>query len=175
MKTKTTLLATILLISTTIWAKPTPEEGKTIFSSRCAGCHNVNKVLTGPALSGVDQRRSIEWIVNFVHSSQTMVKKGDKDAVALFEKFNRIPMPDHTDLTEDNIKSVVEYIKNESGGAAKQAVAVTDVEKPSVPLSSFLSPGIILTFVGLLALLLTTVLFALRVKSLEREMIKKKA
>ena len=31
------------------------KEGKTIFSTRCAGCHNVNKTLTGPALAGVDQ------------------------------------------------------------------------------------------------------------------------
>ena len=175
MNTKTTLLAAILFISSTIWAKPTPEEGKTIFSTRCAGCHNVNKTLTGPALAGVDQRRSIEWIVNFVHSSQSMVKSGDKQALALFEQFNRIPMPDHPDLTEDNIKSIVEYIKSESGGAAKQAVAVTEVESPSAPLSSFLSPGLILTFVGLMALLLTTILFAMRVKALERETFKKKA
>jgi cytochrome c551/c552 len=175
MKTKTILLAAILFISSTIWAKPTPEEGKTIFSTRCAGCHNVNKTLTGPALAGIDQRRSIEWIVNFVHSSQSMVKSGDKEAVALFEQFNRIPMPDHPDLTEDNIKSIVEYIKSESGGAAKQAVAVTEVENPSAPLSSILSPGLILTFVGLMALLVTTILFAMRVKALERETFKKKA
>lgn len=174
MRTKTTLLAAILLISSTIWAKPTPEEGKTIFSTRCAGCHNVNKVLTGPALAGVDQRHTIEWIVNFVHSSQTVVKSGDKAAVALFEKFNRIPMPDHPDLTDDNIKSIVEYIKSESAGAAKQAVAVKVVDKPSESLSSFFSPGIILTFVVLFALLVTTILFAVRVKSLEREILKKK-
>jgi cytochrome c551/c552 len=170
MKTKTFLLATILLISTAIWATPTPEEGKTIFSTRCAGCHNVNKVLTGPALAGVDQRRSTQWIINFVHSSQSMVKKGDKDAVALFEQFNRIPMPDHPDLTDDHIKSIIEYIKNESGGAAKQAVAVTKTEKTSLSLTSILTPGFILTFTGLIALLITTILFAVRVKALEREL-----
>jgi cytochrome c551/c552 len=108
MRTKATLLLAILLISFISWANPTPEKGKAIFTTRCAGCHNVNKTLTGPLLAGVDQRRSIEWIIDFVHSSQTMVKSGDKNAVALFEQFNRIPMPDHPDLTDDHIKSIVE-------------------------------------------------------------------
>jgi len=52
------------------YADPPVNEGKVIFNSRCASCHNVNKILTGPALAGVDQRYSIDWIVNFVHSSQ---------------------------------------------------------------------------------------------------------
>jgi len=100
------LLTTLFAIwaITIVYANPPEEEGKTIFTSRCAACHNVNKVLTGPALAGVDQRRSIEWIVKFVKSSQGLVKSGDKDAVALFQKFNRIAMPDHPDLTADNIK-----------------------------------------------------------------------
>src|SRR5688572_6757319 len=72
-----------------------PKDGKLIFNSRCAACHNVNQVLTGPALAGVHDRRSMDWIIKFVRSSQAMVKNGDKDAVAIYEKFNKIPMPDH--------------------------------------------------------------------------------
>lgn len=105
----------ILFFNAGVNANPDlPIEGKSIFMSRCAGCHNVKKPLTGPALAGIDERRSMDWIINFVHSSQSMVKKGDKDAVAIFEKFNRIPMPDHADLTSDHIKSIVEFIKSES-------------------------------------------------------------
>ena len=110
-----------LALSVAAAAAPPTEEGRTIFTSRCAGCHNINKVLTGPALAGVDKRRSIDWIINFVHSSQTVIKKGDKDAVALFEKFNRIPMPDHADLTPDNIKSIVAYIQSEAGNTTDKA------------------------------------------------------
>lgn len=175
MRTKAILLATIIFFSLTTFANPTPEEGKTIFSTRCAGCHNMNKDLVGPALAGLDQRRSMEWIIGFIQSSQTMVKSGDKDAVAVFEKFNRIPMPDHPDLTDDNIKSIVEYIKAESGGAAKIAVANTETDKPSITLSSYLTPGIIVTFSLLIVLLMTTIFIAVKVKSLEREMIRRKS
>ena len=114
MKAKVILSAIVLFTAFHVFATPPVEEGKTIFSARCAGCHNVNKVVTGPALAGIDERRSIDWIVKFVHSSQTLVKSGDKDAVALFDKFNKIPMPDHTDLTPDKIRSIVEYIKSET-------------------------------------------------------------
>src|SRR6476660_9843167 len=109
---KIRLILFTLLLSATALAAPPAEEGRAIFTARCAGCHNVNKILTGPALAGVDQRHSIDWIINFVHSSQTVIKSGDKTAVALFEKFNRIQMPDHPDLTEKNIRDVVEFIKS---------------------------------------------------------------
>ena len=114
-------LAAILLITTlSTIAAPPAEEGKAIFTSRCTGCHNVNKMVVGPALAGVDQRRPIDWIVNFVHSSQKVVKSGDPYAVSLFNKFNKIQMPDHPDLTSDNIKSIVEYIKVEAKASAEK-------------------------------------------------------
>src|SRR5690349_11876423 len=112
MRIKLLLLGIVLFsVITKMYADPI-EDGKTIFMSRCAACHNVNKQLTGPALAGVDQRRSIDWIIQFVHSSQKLVKGGDKAAVELFQRFNGITMPDHTDLTEENIKSIVEYVKS---------------------------------------------------------------
>lgn len=109
-------------------------DGKTIFMARCAACHNVNKQLTGPALAGVDSRRSIDWIINFVHSSQTLVKQGDTTAVSLFSKFNKVVMPDHPDLTEKDIKNIVEYVKAESKNVTtapfNKPVSMKPVYKP---------------------------------------------
>jgi cytochrome c551/c552 len=165
-----TLLVVIALVSAfTVKAYAPPvEEGKSIFMSRCASCHNVNKVLTGPALAGVHERRSIDWIISFVNSSQTLVKAGDKDAVAMFEKFNRIPMPDHKDLSADNIKNIVEFIKAESKLTATNApFATPPVKRPDfVPISISKQPW---QFAGLLAsvlLLIATLLFAVKVRSL---------
>ena len=33
-------------------------EGKQVFNSKCTACHNVNKRLIGPAMSGIYERRS---------------------------------------------------------------------------------------------------------------------
>ncbi len=163
------VLISFLAISTHAIADPT-DPGKSIFTVRCAGCHNVNKVLTGPALAGVHERRSIDWIVNFVHSSQTMVKKGDKDAVALFEKFNKIPMPDHPDLTEDNIKSIVEFIKSE---AKPVEVNNAPFAKPAIKPSnlqplSFNDYGFFGIFLFAVILLIVTLLFAVKVEGIQR-------
>jgi cytochrome c2 len=114
MKVKQTLLAGLICL-VTISAHADPLEiGKTIFTTRCAACHNVNKVIIGPALAGVDKRRSIAWILKFVNSSQSMVKSGDKDALALFEKFTKVVMPDHPDLKAADIESIVAYINSET-------------------------------------------------------------
>jgi cytochrome c551/c552 len=171
MKRKITQLALVLFISSQIMAAPPVEEGKAIFSARCAACHNVNKVITGPALAGVDQRRSIDWIINFVHSSQTVIKKGDKDAVALFEKFNKIPMPDHPDLTTDHIKSILEFIKAEaSTGSEKAPFNKPGKLRPVYTPLSITNYGFFIGYLAVVTLLIIGLLIAVKVKSMERNM-----
>ena len=169
MKLKIFLSALLLSMVISSAAAPPSEEGKLIFSTRCGNCHNVNKMVVGPALAGVDQRHSIDWIVKFVQSSQTMIKSGDKDAEALFTKFNKIPMPDHPDLTADHIKSVVEYIKTQASTAIDKA----PFERPSklrpayvpVSLSNY---GFFLGLLTGIALLIASLLLFVRVKEYER-------
>jgi cytochrome c551/c552 len=163
MRTQFFAIFIALFSSVSALAVPPAEEGKAIFAARCASCHNVNKTLTGPALAGLSERRSIDWIVKFVQSSQALVKSGDKDAVAVFEKFNKIPMPDHTDLT-------VEYIKTESKATNEQAPFV----KPSKlqPAYTPLSLDDYEFFIGYLAvigLLIAVLVFAVQLKQYDRE------
>src|SRR3982751_5916259 len=103
-----------------------PEKGKTIFTTRCTSCHNVNAQIVGPALANVEQRQTTDWIINFVHSPKTMIQKNDKDAVALYNQFNQVVMPDHSDLSANDIKNVITYIKSET----KAATAETPFVKP---------------------------------------------
>lgn len=175
MKLKFALLTALFLTATVLHAAPPVEEGKSIFQARCAACHNVNKTLTGPALAGVDQRRSMDWIVDFVHSSQTMVKAGDKDAVALFNQFNKIPMPDHKDLSETQIKNVVEYIKTEAGAAKKE----TTEKKPEVATKTYLpitfkNYGYMISIFGAFALLIGVIIFAVRVNQYKKAYFRQK-
>ncbi len=166
MKTKIKLTAVILFITLASFAAPPTEEGKSIFTTRCASCHNVNKMVVGPALAGVHERRSIDWIVKFVHSSQSVIKSGDPDAVALFNKFNKIPMPDHRDLSEDNIKSIVEYIKTEEK-AAQEVVQVKEEKQNTDYLAMILNnKAMLFCSVALLAVLVISLLLIIRVKQL---------
>lgn len=95
--------------------------GEQKFTTVCAACHTIGSGrLVGPDLSGVTDRRSEEWLLKFIKSSQTMVKSGDADAAAIFAEFNNIMMPDNN-FTDDEIKAVIAYIKSKSGGAATAA------------------------------------------------------
>ena len=113
MKLKTFLSAFAITIAISGFATPPNEPGKTIFATRCGSCHNINKSIVGPALAGIEQRRSMDWIIKFVQSSQSMIKGGDKDAGAMFAKY-KIVMPDHADLQAADIKNIVDYIKSQA-------------------------------------------------------------
>ncbi len=109
-----TILLSILITATRTSNAQNVDLGKEIFKTRCASCHSIAKDLVGPALKDVDKRRSVEWIISFVHAPQTKIKSGDTIAVALFNKYNQAIMPDHSDLKDEEIKNIIEYIKVES-------------------------------------------------------------
>ena len=171
MKRSLLLIVFAFIFHNLVLAGPPSEEGKQIFVSRCAACHSVNKTLTGPALAGLHERRSIDWIVKFVQSSQSVIKSGDKDALALYEKFNKIPMPDHSDLSEENIKTIVEFIKSESKDVNTASVA--PFAKPGrlkpahVPIS-INNYGFFLSYLGLVSLLVGALIALVKVKGLQR-------
>jgi cytochrome c2 len=111
---KRILFLTVFTVFTSFAFAYSTDEGKSIFTTRCTACHAIDKNVVGPALMNVDQRRDEKWIISFIHSSQTVIKSGDTAAVGLFKKFNSTVMPDHLDLTDEQIKSVISYIQLES-------------------------------------------------------------
>jgi mono/diheme cytochrome c family protein len=155
-------------------APPSKEEGALIFKARCAACHNINKRVVGPALAGVGDRRSLEWITKFVQSSQSLISSGDKDAQALFAEFNNTPMPDHRDITADQVASLVEYIKSETKAATPDGVATVEykpgVRPPAYRPLMLSDYGYITGFIAVVALLVLVMLMMVRVKDVEREM-----
>lgn len=99
--------------------------GEQIFKETCTACHTIGKgKLVGPDLANVQNRHSEEWIRNFVKSSQTVIKSGDRYADSLFKAFNQMPMPDHPNLTDDEIKGLIAYISAQ-GSAPATATAST--------------------------------------------------
>lgn len=117
----TTLL--LLVLPAALFAAD-EQKGETIFKQRCASCHSVESKVVGPALKGINKRRSEQWIVKFINSSQSLIKSGDKDAVQVFNENNQILMPDHTDLNAIDIKNIVAYIvkADEVATAAQKTV-----------------------------------------------------
>jgi mono/diheme cytochrome c family protein len=98
----------------TLPAKGDPQKGEKIFLSRCASCHKVNQDMTGPALSGaesswVDKKR----LFAFIRNSQEVIQY-DPYARQLWLKYNQTVMTPQPDLTDEDIRAVLDYIKSVS-------------------------------------------------------------
>lgn len=91
------------------------DQGQQTFQTLCVMCHTVGGGrLVGPDLQGVPDRRTEEWIIDFVQHSQQMIAAGDPAAVAIFEEYGSIMMPDQP-LSANEIRAVIAYLR---GGAA---------------------------------------------------------
>lgn len=106
------------------------QDGEQLFRTNCSACHTVGEGrLVGPDLKGIHDRAKEKWIIQFIKSSSAMIEKKDPRAVQIFEEFNQVPMPDQ-DLSDAEIKSVLAYIKLQSGGAEPATVAVAGGSDP---------------------------------------------
>ena len=106
------LLAAITLMSN---QQVKGQDGKTIYEKACKACHTIGGGRTiGPDLLGINQKREKEWLISFIKSSQSMVKKGDATAQALFEEYMKIPMPDQN-FTDGEIGQMLQYINSQGG------------------------------------------------------------
>ncbi len=90
--------------------------GKTLFEGKCQSCHALNNKLVGPALKDVHKRRSYEWLVKWIRNNEALRKSGDKDAIDLFEKNNKLVMTSFSDLKDDEMASLIMYIEDASAG-----------------------------------------------------------
>lgn len=108
------------------------ESGQEIFQSQCAACHTIGSGrLVGPDLAGVTERRTQTWLTRFIQSSQSLVKSGDADAVAMFEQFSGIIMPDFP-LTDAKVNELLAYIRGANSNADAIADAISD-QQPAGP------------------------------------------
>lgn len=101
--------------------------GENLFKANCKVCHSINDRVVGPALRDITKRRPVEWIQKFVKNSQKVIKSGDEYAVNLYNEYNKTEMTAF-DFSDDEILSVVAYIKNESSKEIVEAVPVTTAE-----------------------------------------------
>ncbi len=90
------------------------QDGEKLFKQNCAACHSIGKgKLVGPDLHGVTELRNEQWLIKWIKGSQAMVNSGDPEAKAIFEEFNKIPMPDQN-LPDADIKGILAFIKDKS-------------------------------------------------------------
>ena len=86
-------------------------EGKEIFKLKCSACHKVSKRVVGPAMLGITERRSPEWIMNMILNPEVMVAE-NKIAKELLAEY-LAPMANQN-LTEKEARLLLEYFRTKT-------------------------------------------------------------
>ena len=150
------------------------DKAEATFKQTCAACHSIGKgKLVGPDLLNVQERRTEEWLLKFIKSSQSMIKSGDKYADSLFQVYNQVVMPDQPALSDGEIKDILIYIKSKSSDAlsSSSAATVEQSKEKSVNKSDVFFESAHLILLAVLLSFLIGILFLYRkIKNLSEEL-----
>ncbi|MFK5877971.1 MAG: cytochrome c [Flavobacteriaceae bacterium] len=87
-------------------------KGKAAFKSNgCTACHKISKRFVGPALKGVTQRQSPEWIMNMILNPEVMVVENETAKQLLIE-YNA-PMANQN-VSEEDARAILEYFRTKN-------------------------------------------------------------
>lgn len=129
-------------------------EGEKLFNANCTSCHAINDKVVGPALKDVDKRQSEAWLIKWIQNSQAVIKSGDEYANKLYKEYNQSAMTAFPQLKDDQVKSILAYIK--TGGAATTVENGTPTATAKTE-GSFYSEGLLiglLIFAGVLLIII---------------------
>jgi mono/diheme cytochrome c family protein len=123
--------------------------GKKIFQTNCASCHKLDKKLIGPALGGIADRRSVEWIKAWIKDNNALRASGDQDAIDIFNEYNGMPMTAFPQLSDEDLDAIIAYT---TAGDVQQVAAAVEGEVLASPKTStaWMSYIVIFVLLGLI-------------------------
>ena len=83
--------------------------GADVFKKMCSACHKMDKKFVGPAIAGVTERRSPEWIMNMILNPEQMIKE-DPIAKKLMIESNMAIMANQN-LKEEEARAILEFFR----------------------------------------------------------------
>lgn len=87
--------------------------GKSIYDAKCISCHKLTEEkLVGPGWKGVTNRRTPEWIMNFITNTNVML---DSDLVAqqlIVVCVTRMP---NQNVSDDQARAILEFMRKNDG------------------------------------------------------------
>ena len=136
----------LFLFSTWAWS----QDGKALFQTNCAQCHNPVKVVTGPALKGVTDRVPDRKLLHdWIHNNTQVLASGNVYFNNLYNQYGRAPMNTFPGLSDVEIDAILTYVNNYSEPLAKTNTSTL----PNAPGEDHtLLYGIVSCILGLFAL-----------------------
>lgn len=88
-------------------------QGENIYKVKCQSCHKLtDERLVGPGWKGVTDRRTPEWIMNFVTNVDEMIEKDTAAQNMLEVCLVRMP---NQNLSDDDARHVLEFMRKNDG------------------------------------------------------------
>jgi mono/diheme cytochrome c family protein len=84
-------------------------KGEATFNMICTACHMTDQRMIGPAMAGIYERRSPEWVMNMLLNPTEMLDK-DPIAKALLKEYNNMVMTNQN-LSEEDAREIAEYLR----------------------------------------------------------------
>ena len=159
----TTLRLTLILFSFFVFSGLTihAQDGKALFQSKCASCHNVFKDMTGPKLGGVinqeyyggDMSKVYHWIynVNSLVASDPHYSALQKQYGSVMTQFDKNSLP------EKDIDAIFSYVEQEIVNAGKPKSPGETTETASSSSQNAVIFGVISLILAIIALILMQV------------------
>lgn len=105
-------------------------KGRYIFASQCSACHTIghgDKI--GPDLLGITNVRDRAWLERFITVPDKVLAEKDPIAVALFEKYKQVKMP-NLRMVDIDLKNLMEFLASQNAPQNDSKPAGTSVEGP---------------------------------------------
>ena len=94
------------------------QDGKALFQANCAACHHPLKVVTGPALKGIDQRVTDKKLLySWIKNNQAVLATGNKYFNDLYAQYNKTAMNIFPNLSDAEIDAIIKYVDNYADAA----------------------------------------------------------
>src|ERR1700748_1375119 len=109
------LLPSLVLLGNTSFA----QDGKALFQTNCASCHNPVRKILGPALQGVTQRvPDKKLLYDWIHNNQKVLASGNQDFNTLYNDYNKTAMNVFPNLSDAEIGAILNYVETYKAPAA---------------------------------------------------------
>ena len=84
------------------------EKGRNIYEMKCEMCHNMEGRMVGPALGDIMERRSAEFVMNFILNPSGMVREHPVGQELLREYMTAMPFQN---VQKDEARAIVEFLR----------------------------------------------------------------
>ena len=135
------------------------KEGRKLYNNLCASCHKLDRKLIGPALAGVTERRENDWLKAWIKNNAALRASGDRDAIAIFNEYNRSVMSAFPQLSDTQIDDILYYteVGDPKPVLAPGAVASTGGQNEAPGWLIYILAAIIVSAFLIIAALLKTI------------------